>query len=480
MIKLRPIVFTLGLVLSKLALFMWLPTLLALLSGSEGFVEFLQSVVITHLAAFWCLHYGRKAEFHLGVREMFLLTTSVWAVACLFGALPFVFITHIGFADAYFETMSGVTTTGSTVLSGLDGMAHSILLWRSILQWLGGVGFIVMAVAVLPYLNVGGMKLFQTESSDWSDKSAPRAKTVANNIVQVYLVLSMLCFLAYWVSGMSSFEAINHAMTTLSTGGYSTSDQSMSHFSHAAHWIGTLFMFLGGLPFLLYVQSLTRRDTSLMRDAQVRGFFWLVVWVTLIMTFYLWHRGTFDFMDALRISAFNIVSVLTTTGYGLGDFGTWGPLTSILFLFLLGLGACSGSTAGGLKIFRVQVAFSLFRRQMRQLMHPSGVFPQKYNGRPVNEAIVRSLIAFVLAYVAIIILIAALLAVIGLDPLTALSGSITAVANVGPGMGPVIGPSSNFASLPDTAKWILSFGMLLGRLEILTVAVIFFPSFWKQ
>jgi len=453
MIKLRPIVFTLGLVLSKLALFMWLPTLLALLTGSEGFVEFLKSVLITHGAALICLHYGRKVEFHLGVREMFLLTTSVWVVACIFGALPFVFITHINFADAYFETMSGVTTTGSTVLSGLDGMAHSILLWRSILQWLGGVGFIVMAVAVLPYLNVGGMKLFQ---------------------------ISMLCFLAYWVSGMTLFEAVNHAMTTLSTGGYSTSDQSMSHFSNSAHWIGTLFMFLGGLPFLLYVQALSRRDNSLLRDAQVQGFFWLIVWVTVVVTFYLWVRDIYGFMDALRISSFNIVSVLTTTGYGLGDFGTWGPLTSIIFMILLALGACSGSTSGGLKIFRVQVAFALFKKQMRQLMHPSAVFPQKYNGRPVNDAIIRSMISFVLAYFAIILLIAALLAAIGLDPLTAISGSITAVANVGPGMGPVIGPSTNFASLPDSAKWILSFGMLLGRLEILTVAVIFFPSFWKQ
>ncbi|MGL5659742.1 MAG: TrkH family potassium uptake protein [Aeromonas sp.] len=480
MIKLRPIIFTLGLVLSKLALFMWLPTLLALLTGSEGFIEFLKSVLITHAAALCCLHYGRKAVFHLGVREMFLLTTSVWVVACIFGALPFVFINHIGFADAYFETMSGVTTTGSTVLSGLDHMAHSILLWRSILQWLGGVGFIVMAVAILPYLNVGGMKLFQTESSDWSDKSAPRAKTVANNIVIVYLVLSMLCFMAYWASGMNMFEAINHAMTTLSTGGYSTSDQSMSHFSNSAHWIGTLFMFLGGLPFLLYVQSLNHKDYSLFKDAQVRGFFWLVVWVTAIMTFYLWQRDLFEFTDALRISTFNIVSVLTTTGYGLGDFGTWGPLTSIMFMVLLALGACSGSTAGGLKIFRVQVAYALFKKQIRQLMHPSAVFPQKYTGRTVNDSIIRSMISFVLAYFAIILVLAALLAAIGLDPLTSISGAITAVANVGPGMGPVIGPSTNFASLPDSAKWLLSFGMMLGRLEILTVAVLFFPSFWRQ
>ncbi|MGL5948746.1 MAG: TrkH family potassium uptake protein [Aeromonas sp.] len=480
MIKLRPIMFALGLLLSKLALFMWLPTLLALLTASEGFVEFFKAVLITHGAAFMCLHYGRKAALQLGVREMFLLTSLVWVVACIFGALPFVFINHINFADAYFETMSGVTTTGSTVLSGLDDMAHSVLLWRSILQWLGGVGFIVMAVAILPYLNVGGMKLFQTESSDWSDKSAPRAKTVANNIVVVYSVLTVLCFMAYWVSGMSTFEAINHAMTTLSTGGYSTSDSSMSHFSNSAHWIGTLFMFLGGLPFLLYVQSLNNRDYSLFKDAQVRGFFWLVIAVTLVMTLYLWSHELFDLADALRISCFNIVSVLTTTGYGLGDFGTWGPLSSVVFLALLLFGACSGSTSGGLKIFRVQIAFALLKKQLRQLVHPNGVFPQKYNDRTVNDGIIRSIVSFVLVYLGVMLLIAMLLALIGLDPLTAISGAITAVSNVGPGMGPVIGPSTNFASLPDTAKWLLSFGMLLGRLEIMTVLVVLAPSFWRQ
>ena len=480
MIKLRPIVFTLGLVLSKLALFMWLPTLLALLTGSEGFVEFLKSVLITHGAALICLHYGRKVEFHLGVREMFLLTTSVWVVACIFGALPFVFITHINFADAYFETMSGVTTTGSTVLSGLDGMAHSILLWRSILQWLGGVGFIVMAVAVLPYLNVGGMKLFQTESSDWSDKSAPRAKTVANNIVVVYLVLSMLCFLAYWVSGMTLFEAVNHAMTTLSTGGYSTSDQSMSHFSNSAHWIGTLFMFLGGLPFLLYVQALSRRDNSLLRDAQVQGFFWLIVWVTVVVTFYLWVRDIYGFMDALRISSFNIVSVLTTTGYGLGDFGTWGPLTSIIFMILLALGACSGSTSGGLKIFRFQVAYVLLKANLMQLVHPRAVIKQQYNNHNLDEDIVRSLITFSFFFTITIAVLALALTLCGLDWITALTGAAATVSGVGPGMGPIIGPAGNYAGLPEIAKWLLTIGMLLGRLEILTVLVLLFPAFWRH
>lgn len=349
MINFKPILFTLGLTLSKLALFMWLPTLLAFFTGTPGLAEFLAAVIITHAAAFLCLHIGHKAQFRLGVRDMFVLTSSVWVVACIFGALPFVFINQISFTDAYFETMSGVTTTGSTVLSGLDNMAPSILLWRSILQWLGGVGFIVLAVAVLPYLNVGGMKLFQTESSDKSDKDSPRATNVAKNIVVVYLVLTLLCVISYWLSGMTPFEAINHAMTTLSTGGFSTSDASMAHFSNAAHWVASLFMFLGGLPFLLYVQSLRRREMTLLHDSQVRGFTLLVVITTAMMSGWLWYKGIFPFPDAVRISLFNIVSILTTTGYGLTDFGVWSHFTTVLFIFLMLFGACSGSTAGGSK-----------------------------------------------------------------------------------------------------------------------------------
>lgn len=260
MINFKPILFTIGLTLSKLALFMWMPTLLAFFTGTPGLAEFLAAVILTHIAAFICLHVGHKEKFRLGVRDMFVLTSAVWIVACVFGALPFVFINQISFTDAYFETMSGVTTTGSTVLSGLDSMAPSILLWRSLLQWLGGVGFIVLAVAVLPALNVGGMKLFQTESSDKSDKDSPRAANVAKNIVIVYLVLSLLCCFAYWLCGMSLFEAINHAMTTLSTGGFSTSDASLAHFSNSSQWVASAFMFLGGLPFLLYVQTLRRRQ----------------------------------------------------------------------------------------------------------------------------------------------------------------------------------------------------------------------------
>ena len=481
MLNIRPILFVIGLVLSKLALFMYIPTLVAFVSGTEGFIEFAQAVIITHLMAFFCLTLGRTATFRLNVRDMFLITSLVWTIASAFAALPFVFINHISFTDAYFETMSGITTTGSTVLSGLDEMAPSILLWRSILQWLGGVGFIVMAVAVLPMLNVGGMKLFQTESSDWSDKSSPRAKTVAKNIVAVYLILTGMCIVGYMLTGMGLFDAINHAFTTLSTGGYSTSDGSMNHFSNGAHWVATLFMFLGGLPFLLFVSALRkRRIQELLTDAQVKGFFLLFMITSGVVAVWLTLHNDYSVLDALRVSMFNIVSVVTTTGFGLDDFTAWGALPTTLFAFLMMSGACSGSTSGGIKVFRFQIGFALLNKQMMKLIHPSGVFVQRYNQRPVNEDIVRSVIAFGLTFFITIIVIAGSLSAMGLDPITSISGAITTVANVGPGIGSVIGPSGNFAPLPDAAKWILSLGMLMGRLEILTILVLFFPAFWRR
>ena len=481
MVNFKPVLFMASVVLRAMALFMLAPLLLALFTDGRGAAEFFKSILITAVASglFW--RKGRSRVFRLGIREMFLLTTCVWVIASAFAALPLMLIQHISYTDAYFETMSGITTTGSTVLSGLDNTAKSVLLWRSILQWLGGIGFVVMGVAVLPYLNVGGMRLFQTESSDWSDKNTAKTQHTAAQIMYVYFILSVLCYFGYVAAGMSTFDAINHAMTTLSTGGYSTSDKSMANFSAAAQWNGTFFMFLGGLPFLLLSSAIQRRNIkSLFNDAQIRGFTKLVLVMTLIMSLYLWHNGVFSLTDAIRISMFNIVSITTTTGFGLTDFGTWGDLTTVLFLGLLVTGACSGSTSGGIKIFRFQIAFTLFRKQMSQLVHPSGVFRQQYNNRNVNDVIVRSVVAFGCAFFLSIVCLALVLSFIGLDPITSLTGAMTAVANVGPGLGPVIGPAGNFASLPDAAKWALSVGMLMGRLEIMTVLVLITPAFWKS
>lgn len=480
MINFKSIIFVIGVTLSKLALFMWLPLLMAFFSGTAGTAEFLASAVITHTISLIFVRFGYKQAFRLNVRDMFVMTTFTWLVSCAFATLPFLLLSKLSFTDAYFEAMSGLTTTGSTVMQGLEHMPPAILLWRSLLQWLGGIGFIVLAVAVLPYLNVGGMKLFQMESSDRSEKDSPRMSNVARNILIVYLTLSFICGVCYWFSGMSLFDAINHAMTTLSTGGFSTRDASMSAFSPQAQWIASGFMFLGGLPFILYVQSIRRREGLIFRDAQVRGFFWLIISVSLLMSIWLWNAKVFDFEDALRITTFNVISVLTTTGFGLTDFGAWSYVTTILFIFLMLAGACSGSTAGGMKLFRIQIASALFQKQARQLMHPSGVFPQKYNGRPVNDAIIRSIVAFVLSYMTVIILSSILLGMLNMTPLEAISGSVTAVGNVGPGLGAKIGPLGNFTGIPDAAKWVLSIDMMLGRLEILTVAVLLFPSFWKD
>lgn len=478
----RPLFFITGLVLSKMAFFMYFPMLLAFFGETLGSVEFFAAIVITHIASAIFLYLGgEKQRSHLGVREMFLLTTGVWVLSSLFAALPFVFIAHISYSDAFFETMSGITTTGSTVLHGLDTMQPSILLWRSILQWLGGVGFIVMGVAILPFLNVGGMRLFQTESSDWSDKASAKTRSVALDILMVYVCLSICCFIGYRFAGMSNFDAINHAMTTISTGGYSTSDGSMGHFSHFAHWNGVLFMFLGGLPFLLLIRSVHERTFQpLWKDAQIRGFVKLILFCSVSLSLYLVFTGQFSWADAIRLSFFNVISVTTTTGFGLDDFLTWGDFSVIIFAGLLFTGACSGSTSGGIKIFRFQIAFSLFKRQLMLLMHPHALFPQKYNNRKVSDDILRSLISFLMAYMLTICVSTLLLTLFGSSAAVSLSASITAVSNVGPGLVASIGPSGNFAELPNASKWVLSVGMLMGRLEILTVAVMLTGHFWRR
>tara|TARA_R110001583_G_scaffold51161_8_gene159750 strand:- start:1731 stop:3176 length:1446 start_codon:yes stop_codon:yes gene_type:complete len=478
----RPLFFITGLVLSKMAVFMYFPMALAFYEDSLGGVEFLSAIIITHIASFIFIYLGgEKQRSRLGIREMFLLTTGVWVLASMFAALPFVLIEHITYSDAFFETMSGITTTGSTVLHGLDTMHPSILLWRSILQWLGGVGFIVMGVAILPFLNVGGMRLFQTESSDWSDKAESKTRRVAIDILLVYLFLSTCCFIGYLLAGMNNFDALNHAMTTISTGGYSTSDGSMGHFSKGAHWNAIIFMFLGGLPFLLFIRSFHRRSLRpLYKDAQIQGFIKIVLVCTISLTLYLKFNDQFNWLDALRLSLFNVVSVITTTGFGLDDFITWGDFSMMVFLALFFVGACSGSTTGGIKIFRFQIAYSLLKRQLMLLMHPHGIFPQKYNNRKISDDILRSLIAFVLAYIATIVIASLLLTLLGSSAMTALTAAITAVSNVGPGLTLEIGPSGNFAHFSNPSKWILSICMLMGRLEILTVVVMLTPHFWRR
>ncbi|WP_236210242.1 TrkH family potassium uptake protein [Metapseudomonas otitidis] len=479
---LRTIGFIIGLFLITLAVSMVVPMLAVLaFDRTDDIGAFSWSSLITFIVGLALVAPGRPEHLHMRPRDMYMLTTASWVVVCIFAALPMVLIQHISYTDAFFETMSGITTTGSTVITELDHASPGLLLWRSMLHWLGGIGFIGMAVAILPLLRIGGMRLFQTESSDWGEKVMPRSHMVAKYILLVYVALTLLGTLAFWLAGMTPFEAVNHAMSLISTGGFSTSDNSIANWKQpAVHWVAVVVMMAGSLPFTLYVATLRGHRKALVKDHQVRGFVGFLVATWLFFGTWLWLNSDYSWPDAFRIVAVNVTSVVTTTGVALGDYTLWGSFSVMLFFYLTFVGGCSGSTAGGLKIFRFQVALVMLRTNLKQLVHPRAVIRQKYNGHNIDEEIVRSLITFSFFFTVTIGVIALGLCLIGVDWTTALTGAATAVCNVGPGLGPIIGPVGNFSTLPDAAKWLLTIGMLLGRLEILTVLVLFTRGFWKH
>ncbi len=478
----RPVLFTLGILLTTLALAMVVPAIVDLSVGNPDWQVFLASAGLTLFIGVALTLSTRGGDMKVGIRQAFLLTTLSWIAVAAFGALPFQFAgLGMDYSDAFFEAMSGITTTGSTVIIGLDTAPPGILLWRAVLQWLGGIGIIVMAVAVLPMLRVGGMQLFRTESSDASEKVLPRAAQIATGVGAIYLALTLVNAAAYWGAGMPGFDAIAHAMTTIATGGFSTSDDSVGHFRSAAvDWIAIVFMIVGSLPFVLYLQALRGRPLALVTDSQVRSFIVFVVAVVLIVAILLGVKNGVPFGRALRLSAFNTISIITGTGYATAAFDTWGNFAVMIFFLVMFVGGCAGSTTCGIKIFRFQVLYATAAAQIKRLLQPHGVFIPYYNRRPIGEAVALSVMSFFFLYALVFVALATALGVIGLDFLTAVSGAATAISNVGPGLGPVIGPSGTFTDLPDTAKWVLSAGMLLGRLELFTILVLFAPSFWRN
>ncbi|HKS15583.1 MAG TPA: TrkH family potassium uptake protein [Pseudomonas sp.] len=479
---LRILGFIIGIFLITLAVSMVVPMATLMIFERTGDLpSFLWSSLITFLAGLAMIIPGRPEHVHLRPRDMYLLTVCSWVVVCVFAALPFLLTQHISYTNAFFESMSGITATGATVLSGLDTMSPGILMWRSMLHWLGGIGFIAMAVAILPLLRIGGMRLFQTESSDRSEKVMPRSHMVAKSIVLVYIGFTVLGSLAFWWAGMSLFDAINHAMSAISTGGFSTSDQSLAKWdAPAVHWVAVVVMILGSVPFTLYVSTLRGNRGALIRDQQVQGLLGLLVATWIVLGTWYWATTDLPWFDALRHVALNVTSVVTTTGFALGDYSLWGNFSLMLFFYLGFIGGCSGSTAGGIKIFRFQVAYILLKANLNQLIHPRAVIKQKYNGHRLDEEIVRSILTFSFFFAFTICIIALLLSLLGVDWMTALTGAAATVSGVGPGLGEVIGPAGNFSTLPDAAKWILAGGMLLGRLEIITVLVLCMPAFWRH
>lgn len=484
MFDLRPILFVIGILLLFVAAILLLPAAYILIAGTDAdpnFSAFLTTSAAALLTGLPVVLLTRGANFRLVPRQLYLLTVASWVTVGAFCAIPFALCSvKMSAVDSVFEAISGITTTGSTVLTGLDTIPTSILLWRALLQWLGGIGIIVMVIAILPHLRVGGMRLFRSEASDKSEDFTARSREVAKSIGVIYIALSLACAVCYRFAGMDAFNAVYHAMTTVSTGGYSTSDLSMRQFADPdIIWVSSLFMFLSGLPFVRMVQFSRGQKRALIDDQQVRGYAYFVAFAVAVIAAWLAISYELPFGDALRIAAFSSISIITTTGYVSVDYNLWGGLAVGAFFFMTFIGACAGSTAGGIKIFRFQIALLMLRNQINAMLHPRGVFPTLYNKKPISDEIITSIIAFSFVFTGTVAIIAIVLSLTGLDLTTSLSGAATAVANVGPGLGDVVGPMGNFGSLPDAAKWTLVIGMLMGRLEILTVLILFSAAFWR-
>ncbi len=462
-----------GLVLAALGLLM---AAVALLFAPTREVFLLSALVALLLGAAVSLA-TRSGDRRLDRLHAFVLTASVWLTAGLGGALPLI-LWGLPATDAVFEAMSGITTTGSTVMVGLDTTDRGILFWRALLQGIGGVGFIVTGIALLPVLRVGGMQLFRTESSERGDKELASAARFASATLWIYLTLIVVCALVYTLGGMSAFDAVTHAMTTLSTGGYSNYDASFGHFdSSFLHGSAAVFMLAGALPFAWYIRLLNRSAAT---SEQVRAFMGGLV--VIIAGLALWRAATGDTaaLIALRDVVFNVVSVVTTTGYATTDYTLWGAPAVAIFFVLTAIGGCTGSTAGGVKAMRWIILWRCIVARVRMLHDPNGVHLVRYEGRAVAPDQITGVIAFFSFFFLTFTLLATALALLGLDFETAISGALTALCNVGPGVGPTIGPAGNFATLPDPAKWFLTVGMYLGRLEMLTVFVLFVPAFWRE
>ena len=478
----KTVFFAIGVLLVILGAFMLIPFFVQFIYDEKN-NTFLLSALVTAFIGTLLVLTNLEENKKLNLQQAFLLTTLSWLGIAIFGCLPFLLSNlNLSFVDAFFESMSGITTTGSTIITNLDDAPKSILIWRAILQWLGGIGVIVMAITILPLLNIGGMQLFRMESSDTTEKILPKTREITLIISIIYLALTFTCGISYWAVGMNIFDSIAHSMTTIATGGFSTYSGSIGHFQNPRiEIISIIFIVLGSIPFIAYLKFVKGDKKIFLKDAQIKGLIYILIISTLLMFLYLMlSNKEYSFSENLRISTFNVVSVLSGTGYVTADFSSWGNFPLIFFLFLMFIGGCAGSTTCGIKIFRFQILSHFIINQIKKLVYPHGVFSIKYNNEKINDTFIYSIITFIFLYFFIFFILAALLSVNGLDFITAISGSASAISNVGPGLGNVIGPNGNFSDLSTFSKLSLSLGMLLGRLELFAVLVLFFPSFWKN
>ncbi len=478
----KTVFFLIGILLIVLGASMLAPYFLQIFYKEESH-SFISASFVTIFIGILFILANLEKEFKLNLKQTFLFTSLAWVLVAVFGSLPFLLSTQdFSFSEAFFESMSGITTTGATIISDLDNSPKSILLWRAIMQWLGGIGIVVMAITILPLLKVGGMQLFKMEGSDSTEKILPRAVEVAAIIISTYIILTLTCGFFYWVFGMTVFDSVSHAMTTIATGGFSTHNESIGFFKNSnIEMVASIFIILGSIPFISYLKFTQGNKKIFFQDVQIRGLIYLLIISIIIMFLYLLLINyESSLLDKIRISSFNVISILSGTGYVTDDFGLWGKFSLIFFLILMFIGGCAGSTACGIKIFRLQMLLLFLKNQIKKLISPNSVIITKYNNQKISDNFINSVIIFIFTFLFIFMIIAMLLSISGLDFITSISGAASSISNVGPGLGDLIGPNGNYKDIPDISKWILSAGMLLGRLELFAVLVLFFPSFWRS
>ena len=478
----KTVFFLIGILLIVLGVAMTAPYALQIIFQEESH-SFISASFITVFIGILFVLSNLEREYKLNLRQTFLFSSLAWIMVAIFGSLPFLLSNqNFSFSEAFFESMSGITTTGATIIADLDNSPKSILLWRAIMQWLGGIGIVVMAITILPLLKVGGMQLFKMEGPDSTEKILPRTIEVAAIIILTYVILTLLCGFFYWIFGMTIFDSVSHAMTTIATGGFSTHNDSIGFFKNSnIEIVASIFIILGSIPFISYLKFIRGNRKVFFEDVQVKGLIYLLLFSILIMFIYLFFINyESNFFDKVRISSFNVISILSGTGYVTDDFGLWGKFSLIFFLLLMFVGGCAGSTACGIKIFRLQMLLIFLKNQVKKLISPNSVIVNKYNNQKISDEFINSVLIFIFTFLFIFLIISMLLSISGLDFITSISGAASAISNVGPGLGDMIGPNGNYKDIPNISKWVLSFGMLLGRLELFAVLVLFFPSFWRN
>ena len=475
----KTVFFTLGILQIILGIFMMIPIIIQFIYN-EIDSSFLGASIVTIIFGILFFLSNLDHDKKLNLQQAFLLTALSWLSIAVFGSLPFIFSdADFSITNAFFESMSGITTTGSTIISNLENTPKGILLWRALLQWLGGIGIIVMAITLMPIMNVGGMQLFKISNNDSSEKILPRSKEIALRLIYIYSCLTFLCAFSYKILGMNIFDSLTHSMTTIATGGFSNYNESIGFFDNPYIEISAMiFIILGSLPFIAYIKFLSGNKKIFFSDIQIQTFIKIIVISIIILSIYLTINNSTQIN--LRSIIFNVISILTGTGYVNAQFDNWGAFAIIIFLLLMFIGGCAGSTTCGIKIFRIQILYYFISNQLKKIIYPKGIFVLKYNQSPVDNKFISSIISFIYMYLIIFFIITALLSLTGLDFITSISGAATSISNVGPGLGSIIGPNGNFSSLPDISKWILTLGMILGRLELFAILVLFLPSFWRN